>query len=148
MGNSFSRLKKNVKHRLRGRKHEPGRTGSNTAGERVDSSDSPPQPGPRVAAGGHDAEGSGTNVDVRKVHPRDWSHHPEPVPAGGSSDNQQRRKANIDKKEVSQRYSHLDPGVEVAVGGGPSREAERVYSSPSTGEPDSTWPFSFSRCIS
>ena len=145
---SLSKKGRKFKHLLRGKKNKPDRVGANTPGESAGSSTSLLRPEPRVAAGGHDGEGSGTSTDVRKIRPRDRSRHPEPMPAVGSNDDQQRRKADVDEKEASQRYFHLDPDVEVAVRGGPSREVEQVYPSPSTGEPDSAWSFSFSRCIS
>ena len=138
MGNLFSRLKKNLKHRLRGRKQESGRTGSSAAGERIDSSDSPPRPGPRVAVGGHDGKGNTTNTDVQQDHSRDRSPRPEPMPVG-SNDDRQTRKADVDENEVSERHSHLDPRD---VKAGHSQEAERVYPSPSK-KPDSTRTFSF-----
>jgi len=139
MGNSFSRLKKYFKHRVRGRKHEPGRTGANTAEERVDSSDLPPRPGPRVAASGHDGEQNRTSTDVQRDRPRDQSPQPESMPASGGDDTRQRQEADVDKKEVSQNHhSRLNPEVEVMANSGASQEVERVHPSPSTGEPNST----------
>ena len=83
--NSVSRLKKDLKHRLRGRRDKSDRSGANAAGERLGSSVSLPQPEPRVAAGGHDGEGSRTNTEGK------------------------RREAGVDGKEVSQSDSRLFP---------------------------------------
>ena len=145
---SLSRKGRKLKDRLRGKKHKPDRTGTNVTGESAGSPGSFLRPEPHVVAGGRDREGNRTSADVQQDRSRDQSPHPEPMPAGGSNDDQQRRKADIDENEASQGYSHLDPDVEVAVGGGPSREVERVHPSPFTGEPDSTWSFSFSCCVS
>jgi len=144
MGNLFSRLKK-----LRRRKHKPGRTGADTVGERVDSSGSLPRPEPRVAAGGHDGEGSRTSTDGRQIRSRDTSPHPESVLAGGSDNDRKSREEDVDGKEVSQSDSRLDPNAEFVVDSGPSRGVERVHPPPSTlsippiGEPDSAWSFPF-----
>ena len=119
---SFSRLKKDFKHRLRGRKDKPNRTGANTAEESDDPSGSLPRPEPHGTGVGHD-EGSGTNTGGREVRSMDQY----PQPAGGSDDNRQRRETDIDGRKVSQEHSC----VGIAVGSGPGRELERVYPSPS-----------------
>jgi hypothetical protein len=63
MRESFSRLKKKLKHPLTKSKHKPDRTGADASGERVDASGSLPQLEPHVAAGGgRDQEGSGANA--------------------------------------------------------------------------------------
>ena len=49
---SFSRLKKKVKHRLTGSKHKSGKTGGDTCGERVDATGSLLRPEHRVVTGG------------------------------------------------------------------------------------------------
>ena len=147
MGNSFSKLMKDLKHRLRGKKHKPDRTGANApTTESVDSSGPFLRPEPRVAVGGgHDGEQSGTSTVGQQVGSKDRSPQPESMPAGGSDGGGQRGKAGIDGREVSQRYSHPDPDVGVAVGSGPSQvEVEQVHPAPSvpwippSGEPDST----------
>ena len=141
---SFSKMKKDLKHRLKGRKYKPDRTGVNAAGETVDSSDSLLRPDSRILARGDDGEGSRTSTEGQQVRSRDRSPQPEPMPAGGSGND-----GGVDGKETSQRHSGLDPEVEVAVGSGPGREVERAHPSPSTpsipptGEPDSTREFSF-----
>ena len=140
---SFSRLKNSFKHRLRGRKHKPDRTGADPTEESVDSSGSLLRPESRTATGGDDGKGRGTSTDGRQVRSRDRSPQPEPVPASGYDDDGQRGKAGVDGGEASQRHSRLDPDVEVAVGSGPGREVEQVYPSPSapsippSGKPDS-----------
>jgi hypothetical protein len=127
--NSFSTLKEDFKHRLRGRKDKPDRTGANAAGERVDSSDLLSRPEPRLAAGGHDGGGSRTSADGRQVRSRDGSSQPEP---GGRNNDEKGREADVRGKEVNQRYSRLDPEAEFVEDSGPSREVERIYSSPYT----------------
>jgi hypothetical protein len=135
--NSFSKLKKDLKHRLRGRKHKSDRTGTNTAGERVDSSVSLPRSESRVAASGHDGEGSRISIDGRQVRSRDQSPQPELVLAGGNDG--KRREAGVGRKEVT-----LDSNAEFVVNSEPSQKVERVHPSPSappippTGAPDST----------
>jgi len=132
---SFSRAKEDLKHWLKRKKREPGKTGANVAGERVDSSDSLSRQEPRVTAGGGDGEGNRSDTDRWQDHPRDRSPQPEPVPADGSDN---------DGKELSQECSRPDPTYELVVDGGPRREIERVHPSstapsiPPTGEPDST----------
>ena len=137
MGNLFSKLKKDHKHRLRGKKHKPDRTGANAPAESVDSSGPFLRPEPRVVAGGgHDREQSGNSTVGQQVCSKDRSPQSELMPAGGGDD---------DGREVSRRYSHPDPDVGVAVGSGPSQvEVEQVHpappvpSIPPSGEPDST----------
>ena len=136
---SFSRLKKDVKHRMKGRKNKPDRKRVDAAGERVDSSGSLLRPESRIAASGDDGEGSS---DGRQVRSRDRSPQPEPILAGGSDNDRQGRETDVDGKGVGQMGSRLDPGVRVAVGGRPSQEVEQVYPSPNApsippGGPDS-----------
>ena len=146
MGDIFDSLSKKgrkLKDRLRGKKEKPDRTGANAPGEIAGSSGSLLQPEPRIVVGGHDGEGSRTSTDVQQDHSRDPSPQPEPMPAGKGDDARQKGEANFDEKEVSQSHSRLDPDVEVVVDSGASREVERIYPSPSTGEPDSTRTSSF-----
>ena len=142
MGNSFSRLKKCFKHRVRGRKYEPGtsRTGADTAEERVNL---PSRQRPHVAASGRNGEGNETSTAVQRDLSRDQSPQPKPMPAGGGDGARQRGEADVSEKKVSQSHLHPDPDVEVVVGSGASREVERVYLSASTEEPGSTRKFSF-----
>ena len=142
---SFSRLKKSLKHRLRGRKHKPDRTGVNATGERVHSSGSLLRPDSRIAASGEGGGGeSRTSTDGQQARSRDRSPQPEPMPAGGTNNDGQKRKAGVDGKEADQKHSGLDPETEATVGSGPGREVEPVHPSPSapsipsTGKPDST----------
>jgi len=123
---SFSGLKKKIKRGLTGTRRKPDRTGAGARRERVD---------PTGAAGrGHDQGGNGTNADGQQAHPTDRAPLPESVPAGGSDNYQQRGEADIYGRQVTQRYSRLDPDAEVAVtvGSRHSGEAERVYPPPST----------------
>jgi hypothetical protein len=134
---SFSGLKKKLKHRLTASKRKPDRTGADADGERVDSTDSFLWPEPHVVAGGgHEREGNGANAgQVRSTGRPPQPGEPEPVPGRGT--------------ETDQEGGEAD--VEVTVGSGYSREeddtngekVERVYPSPSTppiprgGTPDS-----------
>ena len=142
--NSFSRLKKDLKHRLKGRKDKPDRKGANAAGERVDSSGSFPRLKHCISASDCDGEGNRISTGGQQVHSRDQFPQPEPVLAGGSDNDGKGRKTDVGGKEASQRYSRLDPNAEFVVDSRPSREAERVHPSPSTpsipptGAPDST----------
>ena len=129
---SFSNLKKDFKHRLRGKKHAPDRAETNIAGERVSSSASLLRPDSRVAVSGHDGEGGRINADVSQVHLGDPSPHPEPVPADEDRlDHPQREEVDVDEKEVTRRHSSLDPGVKDAAGSSPGRKIKRTSSLPS-----------------
>lgn len=132
---SFSRVKKDFKHRLRGKNREPDGTGTNVAGERVGSSDSRPEP--RLAADDRDEESSRISTDGRQARLRDRFPQPEPVTAGRSH-NDKRREADASGKEVSQRYSRLDPNAELAVDSRPSQGVGQAYPSPPSAAPDST----------
>ena len=142
--NTLSTAKKDLKRRLRGKKRKPDRTGVNTPAENVDSG-SFLRPEPRVVVGGgQDGEQSGTSTVGQQVGSEDRSPQLESMPAGGSDGGRQRGKVDVDGGEVSQRYSHPDPGVRVAVGSEPSQEVGRAHPAPSTpsippsGESDST----------
>ena len=142
---SFSNMKKDFKHRLRGKKRAPDRAGADTAGERVSSPASLLPPDSRVAASGHNEEGTGISEDTSLVRSRD----PSPMPADeGRRSDSQRKEGDVDKKEGGQRDSRPDLDVEVTAGSGPGREDERAYSplpttsiSPKQG-PDGTWTHS------
>ena len=145
MRKSFSNLKKDLKHRLGGKKRAPDRAGDDAAGERVGSSASLLQPDSRVAGSSHNEEGSRISTDVSQVRSRD----PSPMPADeGRRDDSQRKKADVDRKEGGQGDSRLDPDAEVAAGSGSNREDKRAHSPlpvtsiPPKQEPDSTWALS------
>lgn len=135
---SLTKQGRKLKHRLGGKKHKPDKRESNAAGEVVDLPGSLLRPEPRVAAGGHDGEGSGISTGGSQVHSRDRYPQPRSMQPSGSDEVQKWR------EEVSQSHSRLDPDVKVTAGSGPSREVEQVYPSPSippippTGELDST----------
>jgi len=126
--NPFSRLKKKLKHTLRGIRHVPDRTGSDVNGERVNPTSSPLRPVPHVVAdSGQNRGGNGTNADGRQVRSTARS-RPESVPGG---DGRQSREADVDEGEANQKYSRLDPDAEAAVGSGRGGEVERPHPSPS-----------------
>lgn len=131
MRNSFSRLKKEIKkevkdfkHRLTDKLRGSERTGADTAGERVDSSDSLLRPEPS----GHDGEGSKTTTGDRQMRSRDQSPLPESTPPGGGDDDRKGGEADL---SGSQRHSRPDLDVEVVVESGPSREVDQIHLSPS-----------------
>jgi len=112
MRDSFSKLKKKLKHGLTGSKRKPDRT---------------------------EADAGGPNADGWQARPTDRAPQSESVQAGGSDNDKHRRVAGVDEREVSRR---LDPDVESVVGSTRSGEAEGVHPPPSTppaprgGEPD------------
>ena len=146
MRDSFSKLKKKIKHKITGRQRKQDRTGPDAHGERADPTGSLPRPEPRVAASdGHDRDGNGTDAGGRQIRSTDRAPQLESLPAGGSDNDRQRGEVDVHGTEVSQRSSRLDSDAEVAVtvGSRRSRELERVYPSSSTsvphsGNPDST----------
>ena len=140
---SFSKLKKDLKQRLRGKKNKPDSTGAKTVGENVDSSGSLPQPEPTATASNRSpGEGSGYKAVGSQVISKDQSPQPEPGPAGRDDDDRERREADEEGDGVDQSHSRPEPDVEVVVDSGPSREVEQVHPSPSTpsippsGKPD------------
>jgi hypothetical protein len=67
---SFSRLKKGIKHKIKGSKRKADKTGTDGRGERADSSASLPRPEPHVVTGGgREREGNEPNVDDKSVGP-------------------------------------------------------------------------------
>ena len=149
---SFSRLKKKVKHQLTGRKSKRNETGADVG---VDSTGSLSGAEPHVVAGGsRDKEGEGANVGGGQVisTARPQQDEPGSESGRGSGNDQGRKGADISGREVNETHSHLHSDVEVAEGSGPAEgkdidgeNVERpVYPSPSTalvphdGKPDST----------
>ena len=131
MRKSLSKLKEGFKHRPGGKKRAADRAGAIATGETVSSSASLTRPDSRVTAGGCDEEGSRISTDTSGVHSRGLSPQPKLVQADEGLDNPQGRKVDVDKKEVSQRHSRLDPNVEAAAGSGPGREIKQASSPPS-----------------
>ena len=125
---SFSKLKKDVKYRLRGKKHTPDNVGAGTAGERVDSSSSLLRPEPHLTASGDSGGGRRTSTDVRQAGSRDPSPQPKPIPTGGGNEVPQKGNAGDDEKEASQGHSDPGPDTKVAEESGPD---QAVHSSPS-----------------
>ena len=151
---SFSKLKKKVKHL--GRKRKPDRTGGGGHGESVDPGNPLPRPDPQIEAGNDEWDGaaeggqqaSSTDQPPQPDEPELVSANeseneqggreaetgqaqqpdePEPVPTSRSENDQGGRKAGVDGGEVKQWCSHPNPGVEFAVGSGSSRgEGEKV----------------------
>ena len=132
MRKSFSKLKKDFKHRLGSKKRAPDTEGTNAAGEGVSSSPPLLRPDHHAAVSGHDGEGTRVSVDVSQAHSRDPSPHPELVPADeGRLDDPQSEEVDVDERKVSRRHSSLVPGVGGAAGSSPTREIKRASSLPS-----------------
>ena len=144
---SFSKLKKDFKHRLGGKKRGADRAGATATEETAGSSLSLTRPDSRVTASGGDEEGGEISTDASQAHSRDQS-QPNPMQADEGDDNPQEREADVDEKGTSQSHSRLGPAIGGAAGSGPSREIIRASSplsattiSPKQ-EPDGTWTFS------
>ena len=145
---SFSKLKKDIKHRVGGKKRVADRAGASVAEETAGSSASPTRPGSRVTASGRGEEGSRISTDVSQAHSRDRSPHPKSIQAVEGGGDSQGREADVDEKGVSRSLLRLGPDVGDAVGSGPGREIGRGSSplfvssvSPKL-EPDSAWTLS------
>ena len=148
--NSFSRLKKKVKHL--GSKQKLGRTGVNVDGESVDPDDLLPQPDHHVAAG--DGEWSGADEDGRQASSMDQPpqlDEPEALLANrGEHDQLGGGEAEIDGRKIRPMYSRSHSDIGVGAGSGPYRDGNgtggeddgEFYSCSSTpsishgGEPD------------
>jgi hypothetical protein len=142
---SLSKMKKDFKHRLGGKKHVPDRAEADTVGERVDSSASLLRPDPRLAVSGRDGGGRKISADVSQAHSRGPSLHPGSVPADEGHDKPQGREVGVDEKEGSRSHSRLGPDLQDSS---PNREIKRASSPlsvipvPPKQEPDSTWTLS------
>jgi len=149
---SFSTLKKKVKHRLGGSKPKSNKTEADVSGERVDSTGSRPGSGPHIVAGGsHDQKGAEPNTDGGQAFSTirlPQLDEPGSMPTHGSANDQERRRADVDGGEVERTHSHLrSVDVEVAEGSGPAErkdiDGEKVDPCPPTasiphdGKPDS-----------
>ena len=122
---SFSRLKKKLKHPLTGIKRKSDKTGADSGGERVDSASSLSQLEPSVVTGGsHAKEDRGANADERQVGSTDQP--PESVQTRGSEGDQEGGGVDLDRREASQAHPHPHFDVEVGVGSGPSRKGDGV----------------------
>ena len=118
---SFSRLKKKLKHPLTRTRHNLDTAGTDSGGEGVDSASSLPQSGSHIIAGSsHDGETDGRRVYSTDQPPQ--SDQPEPVPACGSENDQGGGEVEVDGRGVGQKGSHSHSDVEVAVEGGPGLE--------------------------
>ena len=127
---SFSRLKKKLKHPLTGKKRKSDKTGADAGGEWVDSASSLSRLEPPVVAGGsHAREDNGANADERQVSSTDQTpqpDEPESVPARGSKGDQEGGDVDFDRRELSQVHPHPHSDVEVEVGSGPNGEGDGV----------------------
>jgi len=151
--NSFSRLKKKVKHL--GSKQKPGRTGADVDEESANPMNPPQRPGPYVVAGG--GGGNGADADGQQASSTDQPPQPydqELVPANEGENDKGGGEVDIDGRKFSQVYSRPHSDVEAAVdsevGSEPCRdgygadgeEGRQFYSClsthsiPHSGEPD------------
>ena len=141
---SFSRLKKKVKHQLTGSKPKPEKTGADVGGSRLDPTGSHLGSEPHfVASGGHDQEGRGANVDEGQITSTiqlPQPDEPNSVPTPGSANDEERGEADVDGRGIEQTHSQsLSLDVGVTVGSEPSEgkdidgeKVERVDPSPPT----------------
>jgi hypothetical protein len=141
---SFSTLKKKVKHRLAGSKPKPKKTGADVGRERVDSMGLHPGSEPHVVAGGsHGQEGKEPSADggqVLSTIPLPQPDEQGSVPERGSVNGDERRGTDVDGGETEQTHSRLHSvDVEVAEGSGlaerkdiDGEKVERVHPSLST----------------
>ena len=127
MRKSLSNLKKDIKHRLGGKKRASGKAGANAAEETASSSASP-RPDSRVTVGVRDEEGSKISTDASRAHSRGPSPQPKSVQVDEDRDDPQGRKVDVEENEVSQKYSRPEQNFEAAAGSGPSREIEQASS--------------------
>ena len=146
---SFSKLKKKVKHL--GRKKKSDRTGVDADGESVKSSNPVPRPEPHTEA--DDGKENRADTDGWPAYSPDQlprPDEPEQVPASEIENVQEGGEAGVDGRKHGLRDSHPNPDIEGGAGSGPSREGsvadggegKQSYSSSSTpsnprvGEPD------------
>ena len=125
--NSFSKLKKKVKHRLTRSKPKPNKTGTDAGEESVDSTGSRPGSEHHLVAGSsHDQEGDGVNADEGQVISTvrlPQLDEPGPAPAYRTVDDQERSRADIDDGEAERMHSRLHSvDVEIAEGREPAEE--------------------------
>ena len=128
---SFSKLKKKLKHPLTGKKRKSDKTGADAGGERVDSASSLSRLEPPVVAGGsHAREDNGAKTDEQQVGSTDQPPQLDEsvsVPARGSEGDQEGGDVNFDRTEASQVHPHPHSEVEVGAGSGPSGEGDGIH---------------------
>ena len=119
---SLSKLKKDFKHRVGGKKRGQDGAGANTAEERVDSSASPLRPGPRV-------EEDKISTPVSQAYSTDPSPYPEPLTAEDPHNDPRWKEVDVDRIEASPNRSGLDADIENSAGSRPNREVKQASSS-------------------
>jgi len=125
-----SGLKKKLKRRLAGDRHEPGGPGADASGERVDSTGSLPQPESHaIARGEHDHPQSGNEDDadrgrVDSTNPTPRSDDSGFVPASESQHDGGVRRVAIEGGGASEWDLH--PGLSVMGVGSPSQGGSDV----------------------
>ena len=144
---SFSRLKKKVKHRLAGSAPKQKNTGANVGGESVDSTGSRPTPEPHVVAGGYDQEGKEPNADGGQGLPMTQLPQLDEsgfVSAFESVNDQERGEADTGEGGVEEPHSVTEGSEHTERKDIDGEKLEQVYPSPSTasipynGKSDST----------
>ena len=118
---SFSRLKKKVKHL--GNKHKPDRTGAAAGGENADPANPPPRPMSHTAT--DNGRGNEARTDGHQAHSTDQPPHQDeqgPVPAGSSENGPGEGGVGVDGEEVGQMDLHPHSDVEVGAGSESGRD--------------------------
>jgi hypothetical protein len=128
---SFSKLKKDVKRRLKGKRHKSDRSGTDTGGESVDSTRSPSRSGLQVV-GGSGRDQGGSNTVGGRAHSTDGPRQPdqpETMPVVESEQARGERETGVDGRKVNPIHPNLDPDVEAVAGSGHGGEVEPAYPS-------------------
>ena len=122
---SFSKLKKDFKHRVGGKKRGTDRAGTNVDGDMPGSSLSLARPDSRVSASGRGEEESRIDTDASQTHSRDRSPQTKAIQADEGRDGPHGREADVSEKGASRSLLRLGPDVGDAAGSRPSREIKR-----------------------
>ena len=141
---TFSRLKKGVKRRFKGRKHNQDGESVGSSGARTDLEESLSRSGsPFAGVSDRNPEGSGFNPveghisSADRPAQRDKS---EPVPAGGGKTNQGDGEGDVDQIEPSRaQRPRPHSNVEAVTGAGHGEKADQVPSKtliPDSAKPD------------
>ena len=139
---SFSKLKKDFKHRVGGKKRGQDGAGADTTEERAGS------PAPSLRSGPRVEEGE-ISSGISQSYSADPSPHPEPTTADEDRlDDPQGEEVDVDERGLSRGRLSPNPDVESAAGSGPGREVGWASSPLSVipiapkQEPDGMWTLS------
>jgi hypothetical protein len=112
-----SKAKNKLRRLLPGSKHKSDGTGGDTSGERSDSASSLLRPEPHVVAGGVDTIQEQPRSTKNLSKPED----PESTSASKGENDQEGRKANVERGENTRKDPGLLSDAEIAEGSSPSR---------------------------